>query len=575
MNSKLNNNTSVGFRKGTAAIVNGFTMTNCEVKGNNQGCFIAKDAAISGGTFDHVTITNTDFSNNLQKGMYFEALSNAVIDGIIMNNSGTDAGYANNNGIDINLKYGNYSNITLKNSTITSCGFTGTATLPEHPAAVAIKARDDGNYSSVPATLDNVEVFNNIIGGPQNGIRFGESGKMNAGPTNVSVTGNELSSAFAHKAFINNTNSTDIATCNWWGTVNGITIASKISGNVNYSQWLTDGTNDASGAGFFQATPDCGGTPVALGPVFSEDIICGESTTSGSITISFSGGTGPYGISWTGSESGSATNISTPYTITVLPAGAYAFTITDGNLTTVGGVGSVQYLPVTNTTNNPDTYYPTIQAAIDAASNDDVIEVCTGTYNYVSEGNPAPSGLIKVTKGVTLKAATEARPIIDGSGFDGVFKIHPSALIPGNTVTIEGFEIKGNAATGIAMTMQGCFDNTPAKVIIRDNWFHGMVGGIDFWGAGNYLPTGWTSALANIEISRNKFYDMVNSGTNQGFGITIEDPANWSSAGNEYAVKIENNEFSNLPSNGANPGVGIVIPRANNTWEAANVYIAG
>ncbi|MGI2336902.1 MAG: HYR domain-containing protein, partial [Dehalogenimonas sp.] len=117
----------------------------------------------------------------------------------------------------------------------------------------------------------------------------------------------------------------------------------------------------------------------------------------------------------------------------------------------------------------------------------------------------------------------------------------------------------------------------PAKVIIRDNWFHGMVGGIDFWGAGAYLPSGWTSALANIEITGNKFYDMVAAGPYPGFGILIEDPANRVNAGNDYAVKIENNEFANLPTNvsTSTPGVGIAITRADDIWEAANVYISG
>ncbi len=241
--------------------------------------------------------------------------------------------------------------------------------------------------------------------------------------------------------------------------------------------------------------------------------------------------------------------------------------------TTPTGVGTSGTLAIHNVTK--DTYYCRIQAAIDDAADGNVIEVAAGTYDYISEGSPAPSGLIKVTKGVTIKAAAGARPIIDGSGFDGVFKIHPSALLALNTVIIEGFEIKGNAATGIAMTMQGCFDVTPAKVIIRDNWFHGMVGGIDFWGAGAYLPSGWTSALANIEITGNKFYDMVAAGPYPGFGVLIEDPANWTMAGGDYAVKIQNNEFSNLPTNGSNPGVGIALTRANDTWEAANIRISG
>ncbi|MGI2336924.1 MAG: right-handed parallel beta-helix repeat-containing protein, partial [Dehalogenimonas sp.] len=494
LSSKLNNNTSVGVRKGTAAIVNGFTMTNCEVKGNNQGFFIAKNNG-AGGTFENVNITNSDLSNNLQKGMYFEALSNAVLDGIIMDNSGTDATYANNNGIDINLKYGSYNSITIKNSEITNCGSVGTATLPEHPAAIAVKARDDGGYAGNPATLDIVIVTNNIISGPQNGIRFGESGKINTGPTNVSVTGNDLSAFFAYKAFVNNTNATNIATCNWWGSPASGLIASKITGDVYYNPWYTTGGDETSLG--FQPTGTCEGEPVLITSAVADHIICGEAT--GSITVTFDGGFAPYDITWTGG--GSASGIASPFVISGLPAGLCNFTITDNNGSTVSGSVNILYLPVTNI--NDGLYFATIQGAIDAATTDhgDVIEVCAGTYTYLTEGSPAPSGLIKVTKGITLRAAAGSRPIIDGSGFDGVFKIHPSALSPGNTVIIEGFEITGNETTGIAMTMQGCFDVTPAKVIIRDNWFHGMVGGIDFWGAGAYLPSGWTSALANIEIT--------------------------------------------------------------------------
>ncbi|HRO08447.1 MAG TPA: right-handed parallel beta-helix repeat-containing protein, partial [Saprospiraceae bacterium] len=263
-NSKLNNNTSIGFRKGSADVVSGFTMVNCEVKGNKQGCFIAKNNG-AGGTFDYVSITNSDFSNNLQKGMYFEALSNAVIDGIIMNNSGTDATNAVNNGIDINLKYGAYSNITIQNSEITNCGYYGTSSNPEQASAVAIKARDDSPYSGNPATLSNVTVSNNIISGPQNGIRTGEFGKVNAGPA-ITVQNNHLGAAFAYKAFINNTNSNATLECNWWGSTGYSIIDSKIiangTGTNDYNPWLVNGTDDQLGTTGFQPVPgSCTGTP--------------------------------------------------------------------------------------------------------------------------------------------------------------------------------------------------------------------------------------------------------------------------------------------------------------------------
>ena len=68
-------------------------------------------------------------------------------------------------------------------------------------------------------------------------------------------------------------------------------------------------------------------------------------------------------------------------------------------------------------------HYTTIQAAINAAAAGDTIEVAAGTYNYDSEGRPAPEGLIKVSKPVTIKAAAGVRPIIDATGFNGAFKI--------------------------------------------------------------------------------------------------------------------------------------------------------
>jgi len=213
--------------------------------------------------------------------------------------------------------------------------------------------------------------------------------------------------------------------------------------------------------------------------------------------------------------------------------------------------------------------FTAIQAAIDAASSGDTINVTDGTYTYESEGEPDPAGLIKVTKPVAIKAADGVRPVIDGSGFDGVFKIHPSALNPGGTVIIEGFEITGDATTDIAITMQGCFDVTPAQVIIRDNWFHGMNAGIDFWGAGAHLPSGWTSAVAGVEITDNKFYDLGETGTAQGFGILLEGLADRATIGDIYAATVENNEFYNIYDGaGSDYGYGI---SANGG--AANVYI--
>ena len=230
--------------------------------------------------------------------------------------------------------------------------------------------------------------------------------------------------------------------------------------------------------------------------------------------------------------------------------------------------------PVRNT--NTGTGYFTIQGAIDDATAGDVIEVAAGTYDRVSENRAlGAQGLINVNKGVTIIAATGARPIIDGTGVDGVFKIHPSALADGNTVRIEGFEITGEPATGKAMTMMGNYNIDPAHVVIHDNWFHGMIGGIDFWGVNDtWILDGYTSGVINTEITGNKFYDMGVTNVQQGFGVLIESPADWA-AGNDYAVKIEDNEFSDIRSDGTDYGTGIGILDAGGSAINANVYVSG
>ncbi|MFZ1704188.1 MAG: right-handed parallel beta-helix repeat-containing protein [Saprospiraceae bacterium] len=264
VNSKLNNNTTIaknglGFRKGTASVVSGFVMNNCEVKGNNQGCAIQKNNG-AGGTFDNVSITNSDFSNNTVKGMYFEALTDAVIDGIVMDNSGTDATYGFNNGIDINLKYGAYSNITIKNCEITNCGETGIAADPENPAAITIKARDDAPYNGNPATLSGMILENNLITGPRNGIRFGEFGKISAGATNVSLVGNHIEGPYGHKAIINRTNSDVNLNCNWHGTTDILTMYASFvqagTGDIVYNTILANGTDGNPTVGF-QPSASC------------------------------------------------------------------------------------------------------------------------------------------------------------------------------------------------------------------------------------------------------------------------------------------------------------------------------
>ncbi|MFZ1424399.1 MAG: HYR domain-containing protein, partial [Saprospiraceae bacterium] len=251
---------TIGMRIGTANQVRGLLIDNCTIMGNAlQG--IVNFQATTPGEFKDIIIRNSTISNNLQKGMYFEKLSNALFENLTMDNNGTDATYGFNNGIDINLKYSSYSNITIQNCDITNSGVLGVAADPQNPAVIAIKARDDApSYNTIPASLSNVIIKNNKITGPRNGIRIGEFGKINATPTNVTIEGNDLSHAFAHKTLISRINSDINVVCNWHGTIDLPTILATFveagSGDIVLASVLTTGV-DASGAVGFQPAGSC------------------------------------------------------------------------------------------------------------------------------------------------------------------------------------------------------------------------------------------------------------------------------------------------------------------------------
>jgi len=253
---------TVGIRVGEGESVNGMLIEESTITGNAlQGIVVFQSATPV--DFDDITIRNSIISDNAQKGVYFEKLSNAIFEDLTMDNNGTDVNYNHNAGIDINLKYSDYSNITIQDCDITNSGVYGTAINPEQAAAVMIKARDDGgSYGPNPATLTNVTIKNNLITGPENGIRFGEFGTTNATPTNITVEGNDLSDDFANKALISRIGGNIVTVCNWhgstdnltiWGGFNQASIGQILLNSVSSSS--VDG--DAGDRGFHQAPINC------------------------------------------------------------------------------------------------------------------------------------------------------------------------------------------------------------------------------------------------------------------------------------------------------------------------------
>ncbi|MCB9138762.1 MAG: right-handed parallel beta-helix repeat-containing protein [Caldilineaceae bacterium] len=165
--------------------LNGLDVDMSHFDSNNIGFISVADTA-TGNNFTDIEITNSSFNNNGDKGIYVEKFDNALLDAIEVLESGSNTGYSSRGAVDINLKYGDYTAITLSNSTVTN-------TAPQGRIAVALKARDDGSYSSNPATLTGLLVDNVTISGSITGILLGDAG--NATPTSAVVQNSAIEAA--------------------------------------------------------------------------------------------------------------------------------------------------------------------------------------------------------------------------------------------------------------------------------------------------------------------------------------------------------------------------------------------
>ena len=181
-------------------------------------------------TFSDVQVSDTRFNGSVAKGIYAEKLSNATFSNVLVANNGwSPTGGANppfNAGLDINLKSGAYSNITLNNLAVVGNGLGF-----KEGMGLSIKARSDGaTYSVCPATLSGVAVNGGTFAGNERGIRIGEPGKDNPGPTGVVISGASIfnnakvysgSDGSPYGGLVNATTATVAANGNWWGAADG------------------------------------------------------------------------------------------------------------------------------------------------------------------------------------------------------------------------------------------------------------------------------------------------------------------------------------------------------------------
>jgi hypothetical protein len=311
--------------------------------------------------------------------------------------------------------------------------------------------------------------------------------------------------------------------CNWYGTAvynaieDNATLTGKIFNKDNcqttFVPYLVNGADQSATIGFQPDPLACTGTPVVLSATFAMPSCNGGN--NGSIDLTISGGTSPYTILWSNSE--------TTEDISGLSAGTYSVLVTDAN-----GSTSTTEVIVTDPSvitlsggSNPVSCFGGNNGSVGVYPSGGTPIIQSGTYNYTPVapndfGYSAQSG----TNTFSYTFANAGTYTIGMGVVDGGDNVVNSGLLVDdlqiNGISDEGFEAGftgwstigntyiENSFVGIAPT-EGTqqahlstgvpFSSTPAAPVGAIESFLGVASGaIDAMG-GSFTPTTEGSAI--------------------------------------------------------------------------------
>ena len=252
----------------TTADVSHLTVENSAFNQCDYGWYVAKhgDWGPAGSNFRYVNVENTEFANNDFKGLYIEKLADASFTDVVVIDNGSQDFWnmAFNGGMDINLKgEENYQNLSFNNMTVSGNGLGY-----QEGAGLMIKARDDGaTYGVHPASLEHVTITGGIYSGNERGIRIGEPGKTNAGPSDVVIRLAQISNNIQtysgtdgsfYGGVVNHSQQVVDARGNWWGadsgpfhtTLNPLGLGDTVSDRVLFDPWMRNAAIWAQGESY-------------------------------------------------------------------------------------------------------------------------------------------------------------------------------------------------------------------------------------------------------------------------------------------------------------------------------------
>jgi len=266
----------------------------CSFDNLTYGWYLHKEVSSDVSIVQYVEVENTTFNHNNLKGLYAEKLSDAVFKNCeIKENGFSSIGVPSNflpwmSGFDLNLKAGTYKNFLIENCSFINNALGGA----QHGVGLTIKERGTGNdssYTAFPASVDDITIKTSTFTGNERGIRFGEPGKNNVGPTNVTAENNNIydnikhyngSDGSAYGGLINVMQSLIYANCNWWGnesgpynaTINPWGDGDNVFGNVDFDPWLTDLYPYGACEGEINAPPEVDFTYTPINPTTADNI---------------------------------------------------------------------------------------------------------------------------------------------------------------------------------------------------------------------------------------------------------------------------------------------------------------
>ena len=421
--------------------------------------------------------------HNITQNTYYGTIQSAIDDITTVDND------------IIEVAAGTYTEAVTVNKILTIKGANAGIAAGNDPGSRGAESIVDGGiYLTTASIIDGFKIINGAqLGGSSFKGIFVLSANATVANTIVeNVTGSQSSGI--EVGYYNNFSLTNSSVINNW---RGIYL-NPSSGDVLFGN-LIDGNSygiGSDGLTNFSMTGSSitnnsqegwGASSVGSSVMANNNIIANNSTVS----IAHYGGSAiDANCNWWGQANGPAPgqNSGSVTADTYLTSGTDASPGTPGFQPTGTCIG-----PVHNITQN--TYYGTIQSAIDAANASDVIEAAAGTYNEN----------ITVTKALTIKGANFGVSCFDGSRvaesvINGIQGSGTSTItVSSDNVTIDGFTIT-NALGSFGISENGK-NNLDFEHNIITNIGNSTSGSGTSWGV--YLEAGNTANSSSINVSNN------------------------------------------------------------------------